>query len=214
MNEKDILLSLAEVIRAELAPHAPLLTRLVVKEELPLDNPWDPGVSEVNLLLRAIMSAVGLAALDVFVELFDGDEKLRGLADTDKKRPPHQPAVWFDTLDDGLCYFGAEAGAIDDAHACVAACAEAVAEAAWAAWELDGDLPKEPKERARYADVTAVELGIGLLLLPRPPALSPGAVLHLLADLIKRSVDLDPAAVEVSLDPASRDLFLAMLPDD
>ena len=99
------------------------------REELPIDDPWDPGVSELNLLLRPFMERAGLDDLDVFVELWDGDEKIRGLPDDNKGRPAHRPALWFDTVVEGLCIFAAEEQAVTDLERCLASASAAVASA-------------------------------------------------------------------------------------
>lgn len=201
--------ALAEAMQLSLDEANAPRGRLLQLEELPLDNPWDPGVSELNLLARPFLELADLDDLDVFVELWEGDEKLRGLPDTRNTRPGHRPAVWFDTIDEGLCILGAEAGAVGDARRCISDMAHAVARAFWAA---RGVALPFPDREAELADVTAVRLGFGALMVAHPAVLSSHALLELLAEECRRG-GLDVERLELALPPQWHPALMQRLTD-
>ena len=90
---------------------------------------FGPDVAELNLLARAPLAHVGLGSLDVFVELWNDEDKIHGLAGDDKRRPFSNPPLWFDSLFDGLCILGAEESALHDARAVIDALAFVTADA-------------------------------------------------------------------------------------
>lgn len=180
-------------------------------EELPIDDPWDPGVSELNLLARPFMERAGLDALDVFVELWDGDEKLRGLPDDNKGRPPHRPAMWFDSAVEGLCIFAAEEAAVREVRPTVASAAAAVAAAFLDQRGVDLESAGlSPDDAGVGWDVTAAVLGFVAAQLPEPAVLSVEAALAV-AGQVCRLGETDPAQVELAIAPRFHPTFARLL---
>ncbi len=179
------------------------------REELPLDDPWDPGVSELNLLVRPFMERAGLDDLDVFVELWDGDEKLRGLPDDNKGRPAHRPALWFDSVVEGLCIFAAEEAAVRQRDATIASAAAAVASAFLDQRRVDVGLVEDDELGSAW-DVSAVALGFVAAQLPTPTVLSAEAALAV-AGQVCRLGDTDPGQIELAIAPRFHPTFARYL---
>ena len=99
---------------------------LFARAELNLPPDFDADVASLNLLLREPMAHVGLEDNDIFVELFDGEHKLRGLDDEVNTRPLHNPVMWFVECTHGLAIFGADATAGEDVDALLHDLAHAV----------------------------------------------------------------------------------------
>lgn len=134
------------------APRAPFM-----RDQLELPAELEGTVSEVNLLLREPMAHVGLEHLDVFVEMFDGEEKVRGLPDEVLTRPAFAPAMWFVEITEGLAIFGAE-----EVQSCVpSALVPGVALAVTAAFAAAHGLDASSEVELR---IGALTLGFGALL--------------------------------------------------
>lgn len=197
------LLVAAQEIHVSLARAGYACYGLLTKDDLPLVAPWDPGVSELNLLVRPLMERAGLGELDVFFELYRGQTQLRGLAGSESARPAHGPAIWYDTIEDGLCYFGAEAEAVSSPERCVLGAAQAVAQAARVSYAIDNAAACPPRTLA----ITAVLLGHGLCLLGTDGPLTDHEVVALLAFLADGEPSLSPAEVAAALPAALAPTF-------
>jgi len=94
--------------------------------DVPADYSGDIG--EINWLLRDPMAHAGLDVLDVYIELYEDGEKIRGLPDA-AERPAHNPALWFVEIVEGLCIFGADGPSCVHVDAMMTDMASAVAAA-------------------------------------------------------------------------------------
>ncbi len=97
------------------------------RDAVHVEHPWPGDVSALNLMLRAPMAHIGAEHLDVFVEMFDGDEKVRGLAQGGRPARTRAP-VWFDQIVEGLCVFAADEPQVQNRALALHGAAVAVAE--------------------------------------------------------------------------------------
>jgi hypothetical protein len=122
---------------------------------------WSGGEASVRRLVRRLCGYAGVEQLQVRVTIYEADPARRGeVVGKPAPRGHQELAVWIAGLSGGELRIGAEASALADPAAFVAAAARAVAHA----WRLVYDLaatagdPYDPR-----IDVTAVYLGFGLL---------------------------------------------------
>lgn len=143
------------------------ISRELAASKVHVEAPWPGDVSAVNLMLRAPMEHIGASDLDVFVEMFDGDEKIRGLPAG--ARPAHtRAAVWFDQVVEGLCVFAADEQQVQNRALALHGVAVAVTEVC----AHRNGIVLTPEDDAR---ALAVAAGLGRLLMPS--ATCSGAVL-------------------------------------
>jgi hypothetical protein len=84
-----------------LAPLAPFVWQ---HDDVP--HPWTGSVQDLNWLARPLLAHVGLAHLDVYLEVFSGDARVSGFGEDHglerALRPHDDTRVWFTGVTHGL----------------------------------------------------------------------------------------------------------------
>jgi hypothetical protein len=135
-----------------------------ILEPTPGDFPdaFEPSKRGVRVLLRRILDAAGLPALDVALDTFSQPDEVRELdAHGRAKAWGHEgAAAWFAGIEGGVCHFGVAEERVGEPAVLVGTLCHEVAHA-WRSfhqvWIADRDVEE------RLTDLTTVYLGFGIL---------------------------------------------------
>lgn len=147
------------MIDAILARVAPGARFTLDDDDVP--TPFEGSVQDLNWLARPYVAHVGLAHLDVFIEVYADDTRVSGFGEDRgverAMRPDDETRVWFTGVHAGLAVFACVDGEVSLHQAC-ADLARAVAHLALIEQDL---VPRETRAERALLDAVAARLGFG-----------------------------------------------------
>lgn len=138
-------------------PHGPRFA--LAADDVP--QPFEGSVQDLNWLARPFVAHVGLAHLDVFIEVYDDDARVSGFGEDRgverAMRPDSETRVWFTGVHAGLAVFACVDGEISLARAC----ADLSRAAAHLSLMERGLVPREARADRALLEAVAARLGFG-----------------------------------------------------
>lgn len=119
---------------------------------------WTPDADGVHRLAMRFLRYAGLDDLELDIEIFEGERAPE--AGVVRSRQHSDAAAWFAGIEDGVCYFGANANQLEDPLGVTAAMGHETAHAFRHRHQIFVD---DLDTEERLTDLTTVYLGFGVL---------------------------------------------------